>query len=416
MFQKTKSLSYDLINTQIHGDRWAAFWSELFGNSGHFLILKSLSDITLAGLGYYLTEVTEYILISTMLLQVWYLSKPSAHRFWGNLIGVSLYTAIDLPLDGMAFFTSPSHRTFWIFSFAIALLQGMRSHWLKSLTNWVLPLESIVRSLMVVAFYAATSLKVTESTDSWEQIVQFISSKSHLYLILSLTFIGSLLGFLNLQTSWQRLQLQSTAQILRNLAEWGMGSHVVNTAVRNPDALNFQRCDRTILFMDIRKFTNWCEATNPKVVAAVLNDYYSHVEPVAAQYHPLRISFTADEIMAIYTSPQQGIAAAREMQLAAQKVLSPHQLGVGCAVHSGIVIEGLFGSQDVRTYTAIGDVVNTTKRLEGNTPAGSITISDHTYQELLNSQTSFQVRDAIPCEPLLVKGKQESIKIWRIET
>jgi class 3 adenylate cyclase len=267
---------------------------------------------------------------------------------------------------------------------------------------------------MVVAFYAVTSLKLGETIVSWQQIGAFATKTTHLYLILSLTFIGSLLGFLSLQATQQRAQLQTTAQTLRNLAEWGMGTHVVNAAVSNPQSLNFQRCDRTILFMDIRKFTNWCEETDPNVVASVLNDYYGNVEPVAAAYQPLRISFTADEIMAIYASPKQGLAAARAMQEAAQKVLAPHHLGVGCAVHSGSVIEGLFGSQDVRTYTAIGDVVNTAKRLEGGTPAGAITISEPVYREIANSDISFQIRDALLCEPVLVKGKQEAIAIWRI--
>jgi len=407
-------LSNDLINIQIYGDRWTSFWSELFENSGHFLILKSMSDITLEGAGHYFSDVTEYVLFGVMVLQTWYLSRPSAHRFWGNLLGVSLYTIIDLQIDGSTFFSQLSHSTFWIFSLTIALLQGMRSHWFKSLSNWLLPIESIVRSLMVVAFYAVTSLKVGQTASSWQQIGEFASKNTHLYLILSLTFIGSLLGFLSLQSSQQRAQLQKTAQILRNLAEWGMGTHVVNAAVSNPKALNFQRRDRTILFMDIRKFTNWCEETDPNVVAAVLNDYYGNVEPAAANHQPLRISFTADEIMAIYATPQQGIAAARAMQRAAQQVLAPHSLGVGCAVHSGNVIEGLFGSQDVRTYTAIGDVVNTAKRLEGTTPAGAITISEPVYQALIDAEFSFQVRDALPCDPVLVKGKQDAIAIWRI--
>ena len=416
MFQQTKSPSRDLINTQIHGDRWTAFWSELFGNSGHFLILKSMSDITSDGAWHYFSDITEYVLFGVMLLQAWYLSRPSANRFWGNLIGVALYTIIDVQIDGAAFFSAPSHSTFWVFSLIIGILQGLRSRWNKSLTNWILPIESIIRSLMVVAFYAVTSLKAGEAISSWQQIGAFATKTTHLYLILSLTFVGSLVGFLSLQTTQQRSQLQVTAQTLRNLAEWGMGTHVVNAAVSNPKALNFQRCDRTILFMDIRKFTNWCEETDPKVVAAVLNDYYYHVEPVAATYQPLRISFTADEIMAIYATPKQGLAAARAMQKAAQTVLAPYNLGVGCAVHSGSVIEGLFGSQDVRTYTAIGDVVNTAKRLEGNTPAGAITISESVYTAIINSDNSFQVRDALPCEPLLVKGKQEAIAIWRIFT
>jgi class 3 adenylate cyclase len=426
MSQHSKSSSPDLpdlIDTQIHGDRWTAFWSELFGNSGHFLILKSLSDITLNGMGNYLSDATEYLLIGVMLLQAWYLSRPSANRFFGNLIGVSCYTIIDFQLEGAEFFSSPSHITFWTFSLAIATLQGIRDQGMrdrhhkslnKTLTNWILPVESIVRSLMVVAFYAVTSFKFGGTIFSWQQIGEFLNKTTHLYLILSLTFIGSLLGFLSLQTAQQRAQLQQTAQTLRNLAEWGMGTHVVNAAVSNPQALNFQRCNRTILFMDIRKFTNWCEQTDPNIVAAVLNDYYGHVEPAAAAYQPLRISFTADEIMAIYATPKQGLAAARAMQEAAQQVLAPHDLGVGCAVHSGSVIEGLFGSQDVRTYTAIGDVVNTAKRLEGNTPAGAITISESVYTAIVNSAIAFQVDDALPCEPVVVKGKQNAIAIWRI--
>lgn len=414
MFQQTQSPSVDLINTQIHGDRWTAFWSELFGNSGHFLILKSMSDITSEGAWHYFTDITEYILFGVMLLQAWYLSRPSANKFWGNLIGVSLYTIIDIQIDGATFFSAPSHSTFWIFSLIIAILQGLRSRWNQSLSNWILPIESIIRSLMVVAFYAVTSMKAEQTLGSWQQISEFATKTTHLYLILSLAFIGSLLGFLSLQATQQRAQLQSTAQILRNLAEWGMGTHVVNAAVSNPKALSFQRCNRTILFMDIRKFTNWCEETDPNVVAAVLNNYYGNVEPAAAAYQPLRISLTADEIMAIYATPKQAIAAARAMQEAAQKVLVPLNLGVGCAVHSGNVIEGLFGSQDVRTYTAIGDVVNTAKRLEGNTPAGAITISEPVYQEIANSNVSFQIRDALLCEPVLVKGKQEAIAIWRI--
>ncbi len=410
MFQQSKLPIHDLINTQIHGDRWTAFWSELFGNSGHFLILKTMSDITLNGVWYYLTDATDYVLIGVMLLQAWYLSRPMSARFFGNLIGVSLYTIIDVQIDGTTFFTAPSHITFWVFSLIIAILQEIRDRGGKSLINWILPLESIVRSLMVVAFYAVTSLKL----GSWQQASEFSTKTTHLYLILSLAFVGSLLGFLSLQATQQRSQLQETAQTLRNLAEWGMGTHVVNAAVSDPKALNFQRRDRTILFMDIRKFTNWCEETDPNLVATVLNEYYCNVEPVAAVYQPLRISFTADEIMAIYATPKQGIAAARAMQEAAQKVLAPYNLGVGCAVHSGNVIEGLFGSRDVRTYTAIGDVVNTAKRLEGTTPAGAITISEPVYSEIVNSNVAFQVRDARPCEPVLVKGKQEAIAIWRI--
>jgi hypothetical protein len=88
-----------------------SFWREFFSNSGHFLILKSLADTTLFGWQIFLTDPAEYMLIGTMLLQTLYLSRPRASRLWGNLIGVSLYTLIDLPIDGGDFFQNPCAPT-----------------------------------------------------------------------------------------------------------------------------------------------------------------------------------------------------------------------------------------------------------------------------------------------------------------
>ncbi|WP_277873873.1 hypothetical protein [Pseudanabaena sp. FACHB-1998] len=36
------------------------------------------------------------------------------------------------------------------------------------------------------------------------------------------------------------------------------------------------------------------------------------------------------------------------------------------------------------------------------------------YSAIIDSDIAFQLRDALPCEPVLVKGKQEAIAIWRI--
>lgn len=197
-------------------------------------------------------------------------------------------------------------------------------------------------------------------------------------------------------------------QILKKLAEWGMGSHVVNAAINNPGQLKFQRFDRTILFMDIRGFTAWCEQREPDLVATVLNNYYRHVEPVAAEFNPLKISFTADEIMAIYATPKQGVKAAIAMQKAASEILKPEGISTGCAVHCGNVIEGLFGGTGVRTYTVIGDVVNTAKRLEGATPASEITISDTVYLSL-SPLLEVEAR-----EPIHAKGKTTALKAWKL--
>ncbi len=388
-------------------ERLSDFIGEFLGNSGHFLVLKNLADIAIYGGQDYLDDPTDYLLIVAMLIQSAYLSRPNAFPLLGNLIGVTLYSLFDLLFDGSEFFEEPSHLVFWVFSLTIGGLQFARYRWKNALERWILPLESVVRMLMVLAFYLVVSSG--ENSEDWnirEMLAQFPDHNTYVFLTSSLVLIGLLLGFQRLQIVVQQQELKKTSELLRNLAQWGMGTHVVETLVKNPQGLKFQRCDRSILFMDIRGFTTWCEQSQPDVVANILNHYYQHTELAAYLFHPLRVTFTADEVMAIYSTPEQAVSAAKAMQKAAKEALSSYQLGVGCAVHSGEVVEGLFGGEDVRTYTVIGDVVNTAKRLEGTTLAGEITVSDIVYQRL---KQQIQVKD---CRTHQLKGKNTEMKSW----
>jgi adenylate cyclase len=221
---------------------FVAFWREFFSNSGHFLILKSLADLSLNGWYAFFTDPAEYMMIGAMLLQTLYLSRPHVSRFWGNLIGVGLYTLIDLPIDGAEFFQNPSHGVFWLFSLAIALLQSLRYHWRPQWECWALPLESVVRMLMVLVFYMVVSVGEQSSQSAgWLWVGQFAAENTHLFLMASLVLVGLLLGMRQLQIVTQQRQLQQTATLLHNLAEWGMGSHAVTTAVNYPERLAFQQ-------------------------------------------------------------------------------------------------------------------------------------------------------------------------------
>ncbi len=397
-----KNIESKLKDTPIH-----AFMGEFLGNSGHFLILKNLADLTVNGWIRYLSDPTEYLLVAAMLIQTLYLSRPQSQRFFGNLIGVGIYTLIDLPVDGLDFFQSPAHVTFWIFSLAIGLLQSITVHWQPTLENWTVPLESVTRMFMVLVFYIVVKLGNQSSLiNAVVSLENFSQEDTHIFLISSLILIGLLLGFQRLQIFHQQRELRKVASTLKNLAKWGMGRHVVETAVMNPDQLDFRQCDRAILFMDIRGFTVWCEQTETRIVAETLNRYYQQVEPAAAHYDPLRMTFTGDEIMAIYATPRQAVEAAQAMQTAAKTVLDLHHIGAGCAVHYGTVVEGLFGGDDVRTYTVIGDVVNTAKRLEGATPAGEIAISNPVYDALSQQVPVKESRH------LSLKGKAEPLISW----
>lgn len=400
--------SKDVIEERLNGSRLGAFVSEFLSNSGHFLIFNSLSEIALMSWSDYLAEPGHYFILGAMFAQTWYLSRPHPHRFWGNLIGPSIYTLSDLPLDGMAFWAEPNHVILWCFSLMIASWQFIRFHYSYQTAYLIIPLEVLTRTAMVMALYGVIISKYHSPDGEWQSLIDFMARPYHGFIIESMFVVGLLLGLQTLQVKLQQKKLQETASVLRNLAEWGMGNHAVTKAVTNPEELKFQRRDRAILFMDIRGFTYWCEQTPPDLVARVLNSYYHIVEPAASKFQPLKITLTADEIMAIYATPAQAIAAACAMQTAAATILSPHQLGAGCAVHYGSAIEGLFGSEDVRTYTVIGDVVNTAKRLESATPAGEITLSDAVYQLMQGTIT------VAPRQAIAAKGKTEPIAAWRL--
>ncbi|MDC0835111.1 Adenylate cyclase [Geitlerinema sp. FC II] len=408
MFDQFFERDSDILETRLYGTRFSAFLSELLTNSGHFLVLNALSEIALMGWEDYLWQAGHYIILAAMLVQAAYLSRPKAHRFWGNLIGAGMYTVVELPLEGLEFFREPNHLVLGGFAITIATLQGVRFHWATWAERWIVPLESLTRMGMFIALYVVLKLKSQTLPIKWNNVTAFAGVPHHQFLVEALLFMGLLVGMQSLQVLLQQRKLQETAATLRNLAEWGMGAHAVKTAVVDPKQLGFQRRERAIVFMDVRGFTPWCEAIAPDEVAKVLDRYYRAVEPAAARFQPLRIALTGDEVMAVYTTPEQAVNAAIAMQNEARSLLKQYQLGAGCAVHYGTAIEGLFGGEDVRTYTVIGDVVNTAKRLEGATPAHEITLSDTVYREL-DSAISVE-----PRPPIVAKGKTEPLQAWKL--
>lgn len=397
----------DIITAKIEGSYLHQVVEEFLTNSGQFLVLKMLSDIIIGGWWSYFSHPPEYLMIFGASVQAMYLARPTSQRFWGNLIGVTIYTILDIPLDGWSFFSEFSHLIFWSTSLLLAIAQGTRYHLLPKWETLLIPLESIIRAFVIPAFYIVVKTAPDKDINLAVIRASFVDSV-YIYFLSGVLLTGLFLGLRNLQVKRQQDQLRGVAHDLRELAEWGIGSYAVKLAVSNPDALDLQIRDRSVLFMDIRGFTHWCEQTEPKRIAYVLNEYYRATETAATQFHPIRMNLTADEVMAIYATPQQAIAAALAMRDQASQVLSPYDLGAGCAVHRGSVVEGLFGSEGVRTYTVIGDVVNTAKRLESSTCAGEITISDSVYQALSGH---LQVR---PQPPLRVKGKQEPLIRWQL--
>jgi adenylate cyclase len=151
-----------------------------------------------------------------------------------------------------------------------------------------------------------------------------------------------------------------------------------------------------VLFADLRSFTRFAETKLPYDVVFVMNQYCRYMGEAVEQNGGRLDKFIGDGVMALFgidsgpeVGAQQALATARSMSLALDHMNEalksdleqPMRLGIG--VHVGEVILGEMGYRSVVSFTAIGDPVNTTSRLEkANKEFGSqLTFSVQTAEE-----------------------------------
>jgi PAS domain S-box-containing protein len=176
----------------------------------------------------------------------------------------------------------------------------------------------------------------------------------------------------------------------------------------------------TVLFADIRGFTAFSERLAPEELVDVLNEYLSMAAESILMYEGTLDKFMGDAVMGIYNAPLEQddhILRAVKSALAMQKsIVDYHRklghergLSFGIGIHVGEAVVGNIGMSDRMDYTAVGDTVNLAKRIQENTPANMILVSEEVFQKL-NGST---VRTAFFKE-LTVKGREQPVKTYEL--
>jgi adenylate cyclase len=178
----------------------------------------------------------------------------------------------------------------------------------------------------------------------------------------------------------------------------------------------------TVLFADIRGFTEFAETHSAKRVVEVLNRFFSELTRVIFKYKGTFDKYIGDAVMAFYGAPVsyeddvfRALQTALEMQQIfrqmkerwASEELASLALGIG--LNTGEAVVGNIGSEKVMDYTVIGDTANVANRLQEIAGPGHILISQSTYQ---------QVKDQAmvkAMQPKLLKGKLEPIAIYELK-
>ncbi len=213
----------------------------------------------------------------------------------------------------------------------------------------------------------------------------------------------------------ERKKLEAQRRLLERMVSPAVIEHL------DPDSLQIggQRVILTILFADIRGFTAYSEKQSPEELVAVLNRYLAAgAEAVLAQEGTVD-KFLGDAVMAWFNAPLpqpdhtlRAVRAALGLRAAVESLyaaLPPEaHLSFGVGIHCGEAVLGWIGAEKRLDYTAIGDSVNTAKRIQENAARNQILISRDAYE---------RVKEQVLCRPheaLLVKGKSEPVEVYEV--
>lgn len=180
-----------------------------------------------------------------------------------------------------------------------------------------------------------------------------------------------------------------------------VSQYVMDEILSEKPQLNLlgERKKITVLFSDIRHFTQISENMSPENVVSLLNEYFEAMLRVIFKHHGTIDKFMGDGIMVEFGAPlpdneqethavKCGLEMLEALQTLNDKLAKEDRptLSIGIGIHTGFAIMGNIGSETRMEYTAIGDCVNVASRLEQATKIYNypILVSDDIFNALEN--------------------------------
>ena len=145
-----------------------------------------------------------------------------------------------------------------------------------------------------------------------------------------------------------------------------------------------------MLFVDVRGFTTLSERLQPSQLVTRLNRFYDLAAREVFQLDGTLDKMVGDQVMAFFGAPFKLEDHALRAVTAALAIVSgvdamkdgSDSLAVGGGVRTGQVFMGNVAQGEIRDFTVIGDVVNTTARLQGSAASGEVLMMEETYRQV----------------------------------
>jgi class 3 adenylate cyclase/CHASE3 domain sensor protein len=212
-------------------------------------------------------------------------------------------------------------------------------------------------------------------------------------------------------------QLQRTEQLRRYVAP-----QVADAILMGEESVGFTSVRRnlSILYSDIRGFTEMAERMEPEEFVDGLNEYFSVMTDIVFANGGTLDKYLGDGILAFFGDPipfedhaERAVATAFQMREKVEELRSTwmrleEELSIGIGISTGYVTVGNIGSATRTDYTVIGSHVNVAARLATNADPGQILATERTFA-LVRANV-----DGESVEDLTLKGVQRPFRIYSL--
>ena len=219
--------------------------------------------------------------------------------------------------------------------------------------------------------------------------------------------------------AWRWREEQGYRRFIHEAFSRFVAPAIVDHMIAEPERLRLggERRDTSFLFTDIAGYTTLTENTEPAVLVEAMNDYMDGACDIVLSHGGTIDKMVGDALHVMFNAPleqpdhpQRAVACALALddfcqEFAAQQRRRGIEFGITrIGVNTGVTVVGNFGGKKHFDYTATGDAINATARLESvNKQLGTrVCVSESTAKHC--PDTRFR-----PVGELVLKGKSESV-------
>ena len=181
---------------------------------------------------------------------------------------------------------------------------------------------------------------------------------------------------------------------------------VAEHILREGTDLSGEEVEVTIMFVDVRSFTEFAERSSASQVVATINSLFERAVPLIHAHDGHVDKFVGDGLLAVFGAPapyrdhaKRATRAAIEICRRVNEEGEAGDLRVGVGVNTGRVVAGAVGGAGRLNFSVIGDAVNVAARVEGATRdlGHDVLVTESTAQALgeaveLESVGSWELR------------------------